>query len=64
MAVRIPWSQIPSPIVEWVSKNKFLRETGISESQIAEAFLLASVEGTGTQLYWAREVYEAPLICE
>lgn len=36
-------------------------EAGATEQEVAEALLIAAVEGAGTQLHWRREVYEQHL---
>jgi AhpD family alkylhydroperoxidase len=36
-------------------------EAGASKEEVAEALLIAAVEGAGTQLYWAKEVYDKHL---
>ena len=33
-------------------------ETGVSKEEITEALLIAAVEGAGTQLAWAKDVYQ------
>jgi AhpD family alkylhydroperoxidase len=32
-------------------------EAGVTKEEITEALLIAAVEGAGTQLNWAREIY-------
>ena len=39
-------------------------EVGATKAEVTEAILIASVEGAGTQLYWAKEVYEKHLGAE
>lgn len=36
-------------------------KAGASKSEVAEALLIAAVEGAGTQLYWAKQIYEKHL---
>ena len=36
-------------------------EVGASREEISEALLLTAVEGAGTQLYWAKDIYEKHL---
>jgi AhpD family alkylhydroperoxidase len=36
-------------------------EVGCSKQEVSEALLIASVEGAGTQLYWAKQTYEKHL---
>jgi AhpD family alkylhydroperoxidase len=33
-------------------------EVGASKAEVAEALLITAVEGAGTQLYWAKDVYD------
>lgn len=33
-------------------------KAGASKEEVTEALLIAAVEGAGTQLYWAKDVYE------
>jgi AhpD family alkylhydroperoxidase len=33
-------------------------EVGATKQEVSEALLIAAVEGAGTQLYWAKDVYE------
>lgn len=33
-------------------------EAGASKEEVAEALLIAALEGAGTQLYWAEDIYE------
>jgi AhpD family alkylhydroperoxidase len=33
-------------------------EAGASKAEVSEALLIAAVEGAGTQLYWAKDIYE------
>lgn len=37
------------------------QEEGASKQEVAEALMLASLEGAGTQLYWAKDIYEEHL---
>jgi AhpD family alkylhydroperoxidase len=37
------------------------QEVGASKQEVTEALLIASLEGAGTQLYWAKEIYEEHL---
>ena len=37
------------------------QEVGASKQEVSEALLLASLEGAGTQLYWAKDIYEEHL---
>ena len=36
-------------------------EVGASREEVSEALLLTAVEGAGTQLYWAKDIYEKHL---
>jgi AhpD family alkylhydroperoxidase len=36
-------------------------KAGASKEEVAEALLIAAVEGAGTQLYWCKDVYERHL---
>lgn len=36
-------------------------EAGVSKEEITEALLIAAVEGAGTQLNWAKDIYERHL---
>jgi AhpD family alkylhydroperoxidase len=36
-------------------------EVGASKGEVAETLLITAVEGAGTQLYWAKDVYEKHL---
>lgn len=36
-------------------------EVGASKQEVSEALLIAAVEGAGTQLYWAKDIYEKHL---
>lgn len=36
-------------------------EVGASRQEVAEALLIAAVEGAGTQLYWKKELFESLL---
>ena len=36
-------------------------DVGATKAEVTEALLIASVEGAGTQLYWAKEVYDKHL---
>lgn len=36
-------------------------EVGATKEEISEALLLTAVEGAGTQLYWAKDIYEKHL---
>lgn len=36
-------------------------QAGASKAEISEALLIAALEGAGTQLHWARELYEKQL---
>jgi len=33
-------------------------EAGASKEEVGEALLIAALEGAGTQLYWAKDIYE------
>lgn len=33
-------------------------EVGATKQEVAEALLIAALEGAGTQLYWVKDVYE------
>jgi AhpD family alkylhydroperoxidase len=39
------------------SHIKIALEAGVSKEEITEALLITAVEGAGTQLNWAREIY-------
>jgi len=36
-------------------------EVGASKQEVSEALMIASIEGAGTQLYWAKDLYEKHL---
>lgn len=33
-------------------------EAGASKEEVTEALLIAALEGSGTQLYWAKDIFE------
>ena len=37
------------------------KEVGATDEEISEALLIAALEGAGTQLYWAKDIYEKHL---